>query len=126
MLLAQVEKLSAVLASLRATYAEVDQSLAPLRKEWGLKRREQAEGVDPNGAFYGLQIVSGVSAEPAIAALRAEGLPAQWCGAHDPHHFASWVNFLDREQRLYRLLGAEQSDAILRRSVFLELKLCGM
>lgn len=126
MLLAQVRKMDTILSRLRETYAAVDRAMTDLRTELRLKPRSLPSGAAPNGAFYGLQTADGLSASSAVAVLRQNGLPAQACGNHDPHHFAVWIEFLRRESRPYRIVGAEKSQALLDQSLFLELNPSGL
>ncbi len=120
-LLAQLQKLPAILGDLRLAFREAGRVLERERNDHKLAPRKRPPGAKPNGAFYCLQAPPGQSAEDAVNALRKNDFPAQWCGTHDPHHYASWISFLDREKLPYRLLRPEQSDAFLCRSLFLEL-----
>ncbi len=120
-LLAQIGKIPAILKDLRRVHAAARRALRAEIEEYDLVPRARAPGAEPNGAFIGLQSRSGDCMETAVAALRGRGLPAQWCGTMDPHHFICWKAFMERERIKYRLVRPEQSAAYLRSSLFLEL-----
>jgi dTDP-4-amino-4,6-dideoxygalactose transaminase len=119
--LAQSRKLPSILSDLKKVYGKAKTYLSGERELFGLRHRKEVKDAEPNGAFYCLQSKTRQSVEETVKMLHDKELPASWCGALDPHHFATWEMFMSREKIAYKIFERERSAEILGSALFFEL-----
>jgi 8-amino-3,8-dideoxy-alpha-D-manno-octulosonate transaminase len=121
MLAAQMKKMPKILKALVKSYPKALRRLSPLMKKYGLKERPLPLGAKRNHAFLCLTANSEKQISLAVEELTALGVPAVKASRLDPHHFQAWEAFLQRDQRVYRLVTAGENTNILERASFAEI-----
>jgi len=122
MVLAQMEKVSDILNRLSKVREQALNELSWVLVEHDLVERTSIPGTAPNNAFLCLQAPDAVRCRTTVEALRSLGLPVQYCGRRDPHHFETWTAFMERDGHEYRCLAGLESVDILDRNLFLEIR----
>lgn len=116
-LVEQLGKLDEIVAGLGQNIAAARSVLA--ERVPGFRELPNTAEALPNGAF--LCFTADGEVRDVCKALRQVGIPAEWCGAEDPHHYASWVEMMTRRAIPFRLHGSDQSSSVLARSAFVEI-----
>jgi len=120
-ILAQLQKVTSILDSLRRVRLLALTALEPEITKYSLTERPVPPGLTPNNAFLCLQARDPITAKAACSELVNSGIPAQYCGETDPHHFSSWTDFLDRKGYRFRCEATAKSSEYLARTIWLEL-----
>ena len=123
MILPQLKKVPTILAGLENSAQKARSELSVFIEKFGLFEC-LADGIaKPNGAFICFSAPNQEVANIAIEEMEKEKIPAQICGARDPHHFETWKVFLKKGAYTYRDFAGKsnRSSDILDSTIAIEL-----
>ena len=119
--LTQFSKLKDTLRRLGQVRLDALESLQSEILQFDLQERASVPGTSPNNAFLCLSAPDSTSCQHAYNALTHTGVPAQLPGRIDPHHYLTWINFLERDNLAFRCVTNTQSSTTLNKHLFIEL-----